>query len=174
MNAEFLNTIIRTFGVYVVALLLTRMMGRKVISQMTFFDFVVGVSMGSIAANAMISSRGNAVTSLTALLTLSVLSVVTALIYIKSFRARKLINSEPVTLIENGDIVEENLNQSGLGKKWLEYQLKKQNIKSISEVFYAGMGNNKNLHISKKHSKREDSTESMVLSNYLHSKTYIL
>ncbi|ERI89736.1 hypothetical protein HMPREF1982_04427 [Clostridiales bacterium oral taxon 876 str. F0540] len=232
MNATVLNTIIRTFGVYVIALLLTRMMERKVISKMTFFDFVVGVSMGAIAANAMISSDEKAVTSLIALITLTILSVATSILHIKSFRVRKLINSEPVTLVENGSIVEENLRkirltvdelmmklreknafnladvefaimetdgmlsvlpksdkkpltpanmnintistgltkdiimdgtlieenlkQAGLDRKWIEGELKKQNIKSISEVFYAGMDNNKKLYISKKHYGKEE------------------
>jgi uncharacterized membrane protein YcaP (DUF421 family) len=38
----------------------------------------------------------------------------------------------------------------GLDEEWLNSQLKIQNIKNVSEMFYAGMDNNKKLYISKK------------------------
>ncbi|MDD7793194.1 hypothetical protein [Clostridium sp. 'White wine YQ'] len=49
-------TLIKSIGMYVLALFLTRIMGRKLISQMTFFDFVVGISMGTLVANTMVDS----------------------------------------------------------------------------------------------------------------------
>lgn len=53
MEDSIIITVIRTSVVYVLAIFLARSIGRKLISHMTFFDFVVGVSMGSLSANAM-------------------------------------------------------------------------------------------------------------------------
>ncbi|MCM0648349.1 DUF421 domain-containing protein [Clostridium swellfunianum] len=225
-----LNTIIyaagRTVAVYVLTLLLTRFMERKLISQMTFFDFVVGVTMGSLAANSMIDPASSPISSASSLVVISVLAIFLSYAHIKSFRIRKLINSEPVTVVDNGIIVEdnmkkirltvnelmmklreknafslsdvefaimetdgqlsvlpkpekkpltpydmkvqatstglerdiiidgqllkENLISTGLDERWLELQLKTHNIYTASEVFYAGMDNNKKLYISKK------------------------
>lgn len=233
MENTIINTILRSIAVYVLALLLSRLIGRKLISQMTFFDFIVGVSMGSIVANAMIGPGGNPSSAITALIMISGLSIVVSYSHIKSFGARKLVNSEPITVVDNGTIVEENMKNvrltvdelmmklreknafsladvefaimetdgqlsvlpradkkpitpaqmnievtsagltrdviidgelmeenlkgTGLNKNWVDSQLKKQNIKDVSEVFYAGLDGNKNLYVSKRpKNKQED------------------
>ena len=48
---KIIYSLIFTIFVYLLVTVLCRIMGRKLISQMTFFDFVVGVSIGSTMAN---------------------------------------------------------------------------------------------------------------------------
>lgn len=226
MEKALLDTVIRGFGVYILALFLTRLMGRKLISQMTFFDFVIGVSMGSMITNVVVGQQFTATSAVTAFILFTALTILAEYLHIKSFKIRKVVNSEPVTLVQNGTIVEknmknirmtinelmmklreknafsladvefaimetdgelsvlpkaekqpltpyhmkiqtaksgltrdiiidgnlieENLASTGLDKKWLKSQLNSQNIKDVSEVFYAGLDNRKKLHISKK------------------------
>ncbi len=50
-------TILRTFIAYILLLLATRLMGRKMISQMTFFDFTVGIMLGTVAGSLALSSK---------------------------------------------------------------------------------------------------------------------
>lgn len=226
MIKVLLITIVKCIGIYILAIFLTRQMGTKIISQMSSFDFIMGVSMGSIIANAIVDKKFQAITAITALITFSILTIITRYLSIKSFVIRKLINSQPVTLVEKGKIVdqnmksikftinelmmklrekdifsladveyaimetdgqlsvlpkankkpvtpydmkistassglqrdiivdgiiiEENLKSAGLNIEWLRCELKKQNIKENSEVFYAGIDSNKKLHISKR------------------------
>ena len=58
-------------------------------------------------------------------------------------------------IIIDGAVVDENLKDIGLDKKWLKSELNKQNIKEISEVFYAGVDNSQKLYVSKKNIKKE-------------------
>lgn len=51
MTQIIIQTVTTTIAVYFVALILTRLLGRKLISQMTFFDFVLGVALGSAIVN---------------------------------------------------------------------------------------------------------------------------
>ena len=44
------STIIKGILVYILALVLSKLIGIKIISQMNFFDFVMGVSIGSMIA----------------------------------------------------------------------------------------------------------------------------
>jgi uncharacterized membrane protein YcaP (DUF421 family) len=233
MWTNILNTAARTTAAYALALLLSRLIDRKLISQMTFFDFVVGVSLGAISANIMIGPGGSPSSSVTSLVVISALAITVSYLHIKSFKIRKLVNSEPVTLVDNGNIIEdnmkkirltvnelmmklreknafsladvefailetdgqlsvlpkadkkpltpshmniqttstglvrdiiidgklmnENLTAVGLDEEWLNSQLKVQNIKNVSEVFYAGMDNNKKLYISKKNAGSKES-----------------
>jgi uncharacterized membrane protein YcaP (DUF421 family) len=49
-----MNLAFRSIVTYFVLLIFTRAMGRKQISQLTFFDYVVGITIGSIAGVAAI------------------------------------------------------------------------------------------------------------------------
>lgn len=51
MINDILFAIIRTIVSFTLLVLLTRLLGRKALSQMTFFDFTVVISFGSVAAN---------------------------------------------------------------------------------------------------------------------------
>ena len=46
-----LNILFRSLLSIVVLFILTKLMGAKQISQMTFFDYAIGISIGSIAAD---------------------------------------------------------------------------------------------------------------------------
>lgn len=55
----------------------------------------------------------------------------------------------PVTLISDGQVLLDNLTQSGFDLPWLENQLKMQGVSTIKDVFYAEWRNDKGLTISK-------------------------
>lgn len=59
-------------------------------------------------------------------------------------------------IIIDGNLMKENLTAAGLDKNWLQAQLKTHNIKDISEIFYTGMDNSKNLYFSKKNAKSKE------------------
>lgn len=65
--------------------------------------------MGTLTANVMVDTSNPVSSSVTALIILSALSIGIGFLNIKSFRLRKMIDSEPVTLVKNGTIVEENM-----------------------------------------------------------------
>lgn len=102
-------SILRTVVAFLLILLVTRLMGRKSISQMTFFDFAVAITLGSVTANIAIDSSSTFISGITVLLSLCALGIISGYICINSFRLRKIINSEPVVLISNGKIIKQNM-----------------------------------------------------------------
>ncbi|MEO3112413.1 DUF421 domain-containing protein, partial [Turicibacter sanguinis] len=48
------STIVKGILIYILALFLSKLIGVKIISQMNFFDFIVGISFGSIIAKIVI------------------------------------------------------------------------------------------------------------------------
>lgn len=61
---------LRTSFSYILLLDLSRWMGLKLISKMTFFDFAVAVTVGSVTANLTLGPQVNTVSSSTVLITL--------------------------------------------------------------------------------------------------------
>jgi uncharacterized membrane protein YcaP (DUF421 family) len=47
MLQQILKASVVTVGVYLTTLILSRLLGRKLVSQMTFFDYIVGIMIGS-------------------------------------------------------------------------------------------------------------------------------
>ena len=139
MGKVLIDTLIRGVSVYILALFLTRLMGRKLVSQMTFFDFIMAVSMGAIIANAVVGQQFTSASAVIAFVILSILTVSLGYLHIKSLRVRKLINSEPVVLVENGTIIEENMKNIKLTINELMMKLREKNAFNLADVEFAIM-----------------------------------
>lgn len=154
MKIDLMNTIIRGVVIYILGIFLTRLMGRKLISQMTFFDFVMGVSMGAIIANAIVGQQFTPMSATVSLILVSVLNIATAYLHIKSFKVRKLVNSEPVTIVQNGTIVEENMKNIRMTIDELMMKLREKNAFSLADVEFAIMETDGELSVLPKADKQ--------------------
>lgn len=154
MNNTIVYTLLRGVGIYILALFLTRVMGRKLISQMTSFDFVVGVTLGTIIASSILSPGSSPLSATLALIEISILSVITGFLHIKSIRIRKIVNSEPVTLVQNGIIVEENMKKIMLTIDELMMKLREKNTFNLADVEFAIMETDGQLSVLPKSNKQ--------------------
>ena len=50
-DIDFFEMILRATASFVVLLILTRLLGRKQLSQLTFFNYITGITIGSITAD---------------------------------------------------------------------------------------------------------------------------
>lgn len=96
-----------------VLFLLAKLMGNKQVSQMTMFDYVVGITIGSSAAE-LATELENPAKPLIAMLLYVVADVLISLLTSKSLKARAVITGKPLVLLENGVIDRENLKKARL------------------------------------------------------------
>lgn len=96
-----------------VLFLLAKLMGTKQVSQMTMFDYVVGITIGSIAAE-LATELEEPLRPLTALIVYGVTAVVISILTNKFLRARSMVTGKPLVLLENGVIYRENLKKARL------------------------------------------------------------
>ncbi len=137
MKQIILESILYTVIGYFIALMVSRLIGRKMISQMTFFDYVIGITLGSVTANlAMVSQIPNS-SAITVLITLAVLTILLDYIHIKSLFVRKKLDSEPTVLIENGKIINQNMKKSHVTINELLMQLRGKDMFNIADVEFA-------------------------------------
>ena len=114
---------------------------------MTFFDFAVVITFGSVAANIGIGNDNSFHTAVTVLITIGLMGVLSGLLHIKSFRFRKLINSEPLVIIKNGEIIDVNMRKGRLTLNELNSMLRDKNIFNINDVHYAVIENSGTLSV---------------------------
>jgi len=137
MLQAMVNPGIRTVIAYFVLLILSRVMGRKMISQMTFFDFAVGITIGSVTANLAIGPYTSIRSGITVLIVLTGLVVFLDFLHIKSIHIRKLVNSEPIVAIQNGKVMDDNLRKERFTIDELTMLLREKNIFSMADVEFA-------------------------------------
>ena len=107
------QTILTTLLSIVVIFLLAKLMGTKQVSQMTMFDYVVGITIGFVAAELAIELE-EPVKPLTALILYGLVAVLISILTSKSIRARSMVTGKPLVLLENGVIYRKNLQKARL------------------------------------------------------------
>jgi uncharacterized membrane protein YcaP (DUF421 family) len=97
----------------VVLFLLTKLMGSKQVSQMTMFDYVVGITIGSSAAE-LATELEAPIRPLVAMAVYGTAAVLISLVTSKSVRARSILTGKPLVLLEDGVIYRKNLEKARL------------------------------------------------------------
>ncbi|WP_019414393.1 DUF421 domain-containing protein [Paenisporosarcina sp. TG20] len=142
--------IVRLLIAFTVLLILTRIMGRKEIAQMTFFNFISAISIGTIGASLAIDSTLSIRNGLIALVAWSIFTIVLGIISINSREARVLIEGQPRIVIKNGKIMEDELRKVRLDVDALNALLRVKNVFSIFDVDYAIFETSGKLSVMKK------------------------
>lgn len=135
---------------FIYLLFLTRIMGRKQIAQLTFFDYVTGISIGSIAAVVAVDQSIELDVLIASLSVWTICMMITNYLTKNSVPARKIIDSHPVVVIHNGKILEEQLGRMHYNIDDLLMQLRIQSVFDPSEVELGIMEPNGELSIKKR------------------------
>jgi len=135
--------------IYFLLLILTRLMGRKLLSQMTYFDFVTAITIGTIGAT-FITVEVQGFIILLSPVILSLLVILTGYLTLKSVPARKILEGEPLVLIQNGKILENNLKNVRYNIDDLMMLLREKKVFNMDEVEFAILEPNGKLSVQKK------------------------
>ncbi len=92
MWIEILKIILLSTGSVIVLFFLTKLMGNREMSQLTMFDYINSITIGSIAAEMATSLESNFIQPLTAMVVYTLLITLTALISSKSMLFRRFVS----------------------------------------------------------------------------------
>lgn len=149
-----LVVVIRSFISFFSLLLLVRLIGKQQMAELTFFDYVVGITIGSIASTLSVQVNQNTLATLTGMAVWTVLPILLAYLCLHNVWIRKVVEGEASVVIENGKILEKNLGKLRLSIDDLISQLRTQGIFNIADVEFALFEANGKLSIQKKSQKR--------------------
>lgn len=105
---EILNVIISSVVSIIVLFLLTKLIGNRQVSELTMFDYICGITIGSIAAE-LATSLEDFMKPLVAMIVYGLFTFMVAFLTCKSIKIRRIVTGKPVILFENGKIYEKNL-----------------------------------------------------------------
>lgn len=80
-------------------------MGRKEISEMTFFNFASAIAIGEIAASLVVDDQLSISNGIYALIGWSLYTILMSYLDIKTLKGRQLLTGSPIILIKEGKIL---------------------------------------------------------------------
>lgn len=143
--SDFLNICFRTILVLIILFFITKMMGKKQISELNFFDYVVGITIGSIAADISLDIEKNMIAGIAALFIYGFISYIISFVSIKSILARRFFIGVPTVLVEKGKIIESGLKKSKIDVNDLLMEARENGYFNLDEIDYALMEVNGNI-----------------------------
>jgi len=122
-----------------VALIVVRCMGNRTVGQLSPFDFIIMVGIGDIIVTASMDKGQTLLTGIEGLVTLLVLQQLLSYLSLKSTTLRKWFEGTPVTLIQDGKIIEENFRKHYFNYDDLRQELHRQgmDMTDLSDIKFA-------------------------------------
>lgn len=147
---EFFRDTWQTALVFLSLLIFTRILGKTQVGQLTFYEYVSGITIGSLAANIAAADVDKVWNHYYDLVLFVALTYSVSLVTIKSRPLRKLIDGSPTIVIENGKIIEENMHGLRYDIDELNGHLRQQGVLDTAEVQYAILETTGDLSVIKK------------------------
>ena len=101
-GTQSLDTAVRTLLVYVLALALVRLAGRRTLAQLSAFDVLVTIAAGTVVGSAALPSKPAVSDGVVVLVTLFLLQVLLAALRQRSAVARRVLDFQPRTVVRSG------------------------------------------------------------------------
>lgn len=131
-------------------LIFTRIIGKEQISQLTFFDYVLGITIGSIAASLTTDLSSRAWPHWIGLLSWAALGYLMELITLKWRYAAKYLEGEPTIVIMNGKIMEKSLKKMKYRVSDIMALLRNKGVFDLNQVDFAIIEPNGQISVLKK------------------------
>ncbi|OKP66504.1 hypothetical protein A3844_00755 [Paenibacillus helianthi] len=136
---EWLEVIWRTAFAVVVLFFLTKLLGKRQVSQLSFFEYITGITVGSIAAYISLDTDKTWHLGIIALIVWVAFSLGIEFVQMKSKKARDFIDFKSTVLIKDGKILEDNMKKERLTTDELLEELRKKDVFKVADVEFAIM-----------------------------------
>ncbi len=161
MFQEWLRVVAASLISIAVMFVLTKIMGKRELSQLSMFDYINGITLGSIASELTITDISEWYRPITAMVVYGVVTVAIAIISNKSLAARRLFEGSPIILFDNGTIYEKNLMRVKMDVNELLTSCRYAGYFDLNEVQTAILETNGNISVLPRTSARTVTTEDL-------------
>ena len=144
---ELLDVTYRSLISLVTLFLITKLLGKKQVSQLSLFDYVIGISIGNFAAEATINLESNWLNGVLAVVIFGVVAYLVSILTMKSIVARKFFMGEPTIVIQDGKILKQSLKKIKFDINDLLEECRNNGVFDVEQINYALMEANGKLSI---------------------------
>lgn len=160
---KFLMLCLTALGSFGVLFLVAKFIGHKQIAQLDFFDYITGITIGSIAAE-MATELEEPWKPLTAMAIYGGVTLLLSVISNKIPRSRKYLNGTPTILMDHGKLYRENLKKARLDLSEFMVMCRQQGYFDLTSIQTAVFEYNGKLTILPVSSQRPATPNDMNLA----------
>ncbi|HEX2396600.1 MAG TPA: YetF domain-containing protein [Solirubrobacteraceae bacterium] len=132
-----MDLVLRATVIFFFVLLMTRVVGRRELSSLEPFDMILLVVIGDLVQQGVTQSDYSLTGAIIVISTIGILTVVMAFLNFRLRPLRRVLEGEPVVLVEDGRPVERNLRRERLTIEELESEGRQQQVTSIDDMRWA-------------------------------------
>ncbi len=134
---EWLHIALRSLGAIAMLFVITRLLGKKQISQLTFFEYITGITLGELAGFISTDLENHYSHGITALLVWFLVPLTIELVTLKSVTLRKWFEGNGTVMIKDGKVMGKNLKKERYTADELLEQLRKKSVFKVADVEFA-------------------------------------
>jgi uncharacterized membrane protein YcaP (DUF421 family) len=154
MMPAWLEVAIRSVCILIGLFIITKLLGKKQLSKLSFFEYIVGITVGDIAGTLSMDLDIRLTEGITSILIWALFPVAISYISLKNKKFRDFIEGNSTVFIKNGKIMEENLKKEKYTIDELLEQLRKKDVFRVADVEFATLESNGDLSILLKRDKQ--------------------
>lgn len=111
---DLIKIVALSLGSVIFLFILTKLMGNKEMSQLSMFDYIIGITIGSIAAEMSTALESDFMQPVVAMAVYAVVSIIISILSYKSLKLRRIISGNSLILLDNGELYRDNLKKAKL------------------------------------------------------------
>jgi uncharacterized membrane protein YcaP (DUF421 family) len=128
---------LRAIALFFFVLLLTRVIGRRELSSLAPFDLILLIVLGDAIQQGLTQDDYSVTGALIAITTLALLQRATSFVSWRFGFARRLLEGEPVVIVQDGRLIESNLRRERLTPADVSEEARQNQIDSLEKVKWA-------------------------------------
>lgn len=132
-----MDIVIRAAVIFFFVFVLTRLVGRRELNSLEPFDLILLVVTGDLVQQGVTQNDASLTGALLAISTIGLLTVLLSWLSFRFKRMRPILEGEPVVLVQDGDVIEENLRRQRLTREEIGAEARLEGITSIEDVRWA-------------------------------------
>ena len=131
---ELIDVILRTLLILILIFILFKLMGKKQVSQMSMFDYITGITIGSVVADISLDIDKNIISGIVCLLIYCISDVLVSILSLKSITLRNFFEGKEVPLIINGKINRDNMAKNKITINILQTEARLMGYFNLDEI----------------------------------------
>ncbi|PKG25568.1 DUF421 domain-containing protein [Niallia nealsonii] len=160
--SETVYTIIRALLIIISLFFITKLLGKKQLSKLSFFEYIVGITVGDIAGSISMDSALNMKEGIISIIIWTSIPLIISFFSLRSKRFRDFVEGTPTIFIKNGNLIEEHLRKEKYSLDELLEQLRTKSIFRVEDIEFATLEANGELSVLLKKSKQPLLVEDMI------------
>ncbi len=138
---------LHTLVIYAFLIVALRVVGHRSLGQLTVFDLVIIILLGSAVETAMVNANTSLGAGIMSAFTLLAVNRLLALLMLRSKRLRHLVVGGPVLLVNKGHIVQEHLRRAGLTEEDVLEAIRERDTEGVEQVKFAVLEPDGEIHV---------------------------